>query len=70
MITLPSPLQPYAKAITALVLGVIGWGTQVVDSAPAAITAPEWIGLATVVAASLGVFGVTNAPKPAPEVKP
>lgn len=70
MITLPTPLQPYAKAITALVLGVIGWATQVVDSTPTGVTAPEWIGLATVVAASLGVFGVTNQPKPTPEVKP
>ena len=51
---------PYSKTITALVTGLIGWVTAVITSAPAEITANEWVMLATVVAVSLGVYGVTN----------
>lgn len=49
------------KTITAVVTGLIGWGTQVVVSPPAAISSGEWIGLATVLAVGLGVYGVTNS---------
>ncbi len=53
-------MSQYKKTITALVTGLIGWGTAVVVSTPAAPTAAEWIGLATVAATALGVYGVSN----------
>ena len=53
-------MSQYRKAIAAVVTGVIGWGTAVVQSAPSAPTATEWIMLATVVATALGVFQVRN----------
>lgn len=53
-------LDPYRKTITAIVTGLIGWATMVVDSSSASITSSEWIGLATVLAIALGVFGVAN----------
>jgi hypothetical protein len=49
-----------AKAVTALVAGLIGWATEVVNSPPPDITAPEWIALATVVAVAFGVYVVPN----------
>jgi hypothetical protein len=52
---------PYRKTLTALVTGLIGWGTAVVASSSSAVTATEWIMLATVAATSLGVYGVSNA---------
>ena len=54
-------MSVYLKAIGAAVAGLIGWATLVVNSAPAAITASEWIVLATVGATVLTVFGVPNA---------
>ena len=56
-----SKLGPYAKTVAALVVGLIGWASAVVASAPAAITATEWIMLATVVATAIGVYSVTNS---------
>jgi len=53
-------MAPFRKSITAAVTGLIGWATTVVTSAPSAITASEWIGLATVMAVAVGVFGVPN----------
>lgn len=50
----------YNKTLTALTVGLIGWGSTVVTSASAPVSAPEWIGLATVVATGLGVYGVAN----------
>lgn len=50
------------KTITAVVTGLIGWGSAVVVSAPAAITAGEWVGLGTVLAIGLGVYAVANVP--------
>ncbi len=50
------------KTITAVVTGLIGWGAAVVVSPSASITASEWIGLATVLAIGLGVYGVSNTP--------
>lgn len=55
-------LATYRKTITAVVTGLIGWGTTVVVSTPTAVTAAEWIGLATVLAVALGVWGVPNEP--------
>lgn len=50
----------YTKTIAALVTGLIGWATLVVNSSSTAITASEWIVLATAGATALGVYGVTN----------
>lgn len=55
-----SKLAPYRKTITAIVTGLIGWAAAVVASKPSAITATEWIMLATVLATALGVYGVSN----------
>ena len=53
---------PYRKTITALVTGLIGWATIVVNSEPTSVTSSEWIALATVVAVALGVYAVPNDP--------
>jgi hypothetical protein len=53
-------LQNYLKTLAALVTGVIGWATLVVNSEPVDITASEWIVLATVAATALGVYAVPN----------
>lgn len=53
-------LSRYRKTIAAVVTALIGWATAVVNSAPAAVTAPEWIFLATGLAAALGVFAIPN----------
>jgi hypothetical protein len=53
-------MNAYRKTIAAIVTGLIGWATAVIVSAPEAITAAEWIGLATVLAVALGVYGVPN----------
>lgn len=52
------PLGRYRKAVTALVAGSLTWGAVVVASAPAHVTAAEWLGLAGVAATALGVAGV------------
>lgn len=64
-----SGLARYQKMIAAFVTGAIGWGGVVVASAPKAITASEWLGLAVVAATALGVAAVPNAPK-APDQPP
>ena len=51
----------YAKTIAALVTGLIGWATLVVNSASGPVTSSEWIVLATTVATALGVYGTKNA---------
>lgn len=53
-------LGPYAKTVAAVVIGLIGWATAVITSEPSAITSAEWLGLATVLATALGVYGVSN----------
>lgn len=53
-------LSKYNKTITAVVTGLIGWATVVVTSDSAAVTAGEWIMLATVLATALGVYQVKN----------
>jgi hypothetical protein len=53
-------LQNYLKTIAAVITGVIGWATLVVNSDPTDITASEWIVLATAVATALGVYLVPN----------
>lgn len=58
-----SPFGNATKWITALATGLIGWGTAVVVSAPAAITAGEWIQLAAAGATALGVYTFANTPQ-------
>ncbi len=53
-------LGKYSKTIAALVTGIIGWGLEVVNSKPTAVTSSEWIGLAIVVAVALGVYAIPN----------
>lgn len=48
------------KTIVAVVTGVIGWATLVVQSAPSRITSTEWIVGATYLATALGVYAVKN----------
>lgn len=55
-------LKGAKKVVYAEIIGVIGWATSVVNSEPAAITASEWIALATVVAIGAGVYGARNEP--------
>lgn len=52
--------RKYKKTIAALAIGYVGWGTMVVESAPAAITATEWIALATVTLVGAGVYSWRN----------
>lgn len=51
----------YAKAITAFVTGVIGWGYMVIASEPQAVTASEWMMLAAIAAGAAGVYQMPNA---------
>jgi hypothetical protein len=53
----------YAKSISALVTGVIGWGYLVVDSPSAPITAREWVALSVAAATALGVYAYPNKPE-------
>lgn len=57
---LPTFLQPYAKAITALVGAAIGFATLVITSEPAAISAAEWLAGAIGLATSIGVYAAPN----------
>lgn len=56
-------MQKYLKTVTAVVAGAIGWATMVTNSAPAHISAAEWIAGATALAVALGVYLVPNSPK-------
>lgn len=56
-------LGKYAKLVTALVTGAIGWAVLVVASDPSSITATEWVTGATYLATALGVYSVPNAPQ-------
>lgn len=51
---------PFQKSVTAFVTGLVGWGFQVIASTPTAVTAAEWMALAAVSAAALGVYAVPN----------
>lgn len=53
-------LGPWAKTVTALVVGLLGWASIVITSDPAAVTANEWVGLGVVLAIGLGVYTVPN----------
>ena len=51
------------KSVTALVVGVIGWVTQVPDFHH--VTRSGWTSLAIIVASAFGVYTVSNDPAPA-----
>ncbi len=53
-------LGTYAKTLSALVVGVLGWIGVVIASKPSSITAAEWLALGVVVATALGVYAVPN----------
>lgn len=55
-------LPAYRKTIAAVIIGVIGWATAVIASPETAITATEWLALATVAAMSAGVYAAPNEP--------
>lgn len=55
-------LNPYRKTVAAVVIGLLGWVGVVVTSPQAAISAPEWLGLGTTLAAALGVYTFSNEP--------
>ena len=57
-------MAKYRKTIAALVTGVIGWATAVVQSGPSAVSATEWIMLAVAVATAAGVYAIPNAEAP------
>ncbi len=48
------------KAVAAALTGALGWATAVVTSAPDAITASEWVTLATVAVSSFLVWLLPN----------
>lgn len=57
---MPETLKAYKKTITAVVTGLIGWTGVVILSPDAAITAPEYLGLAVALATAFGVYAVPN----------
>lgn len=50
----------YNKTVTAVITGLIGWGSAVVTSDRATVSASEWIMLATVLATAFGVYAIAN----------
>lgn len=54
-------LGTHAKLITALVTGIVGWVTLVVQSSAHDISAGEWTVLLTAIVTALGVYVVPNA---------
>lgn len=55
-------LSEIRKALTPLVVGLVGWATLVINSPSASITAAEWVALLVVVATGVGVYYVPNEP--------
>lgn len=50
----------YRKVIAATVGAMITWGTAVVISEPAPVTASEWLQLAGGLATAWGVYQISN----------
>ncbi len=48
------------KTVVAAVTATVAWGQLVIQSEPVAITAPEWMVLATGLLGALGVYATTN----------
>lgn len=57
------------KALTPLVTGGMAWAAFVVNSPSKPITGNEWLYGASILATSLGVYAITNGPKPVPVVE-
>lgn len=55
-------MSKYRKAIAATIAGAVGWATAVVQSAPAHITATEWIMAATAAGTLVLVWLFPNDP--------
>lgn len=55
-------LPAYRKTITALVVGLLGWGTVVVTSPASPVSASEWLALGVALATALGVYTIPNEP--------
>lgn len=53
-------LSKYRKTIAAIIVGLIGWATVVVNSPSTKITSSEWIMLAVALATALGVYITPN----------
>lgn len=58
------------KALTPIVTGGLGWAGLVILSPSAQITSGEWLAGASILATSLGVYAMTNAPVAVPEPVP
>lgn len=58
--TLTQAFRRSRKTVVAVTGASLAWGTIVVQSAPEAITAPEWLAGATLLATALGVYKATN----------
>lgn len=50
------------KAIGALLVGLVGWATAVVESDSVGVTDTEWIMLATLVVGVITVYVLKNEP--------
>ena len=58
-------LGPWAKTVTALVVGLLGWASIVISSDSSAVTANEWVMLGVALAVALGVYTIPNTtPEP------
>lgn len=53
-------MNTYRKTLVAVVGACIAFATLVITSAPAEITASEWLSGAIGLATALGVYGVKN----------
>ncbi len=53
-------MSRYRKTIAAVVGASLTWGVVVTESAPAAVTASEWIAGGVLLATAVGVYGVKN----------
>lgn len=54
------------KALTPIVTGGLSWAAFIVHSSSGPITADEWLLGASILATSIGVYAITNGPKPVP----
>lgn len=54
-------MSKYKKSLTAVCGAVIAFATLVITSAPAAITASEWLSGGIGLATALGVYSVANS---------
>lgn len=53
-------IAKHKKTVAAVIGALLSWGTVVVDSAPAAPTAGEWLALGFGLAGALGVYAAKN----------